>query len=234
MAASFQLFMENIGELPEALRSVGHEVAFLAADDRLRIIPTGVWESVCSDCIICESSCPVLKFDHENKHMTVHQVACKGCGVCVPACPTGALQQRNLRYGAALAETAEALGKELQPPNSCNSCGATGGENIAPEGPAVKVVCASRLDAAMVLDSLAGGYAGVLVVGCLREEMSHANNAPILARHEVETRELMDLLGIDSGRLSVIFEAPGSEAHKLLDATSAFLSSLEACHDRPA
>jgi coenzyme F420-reducing hydrogenase delta subunit/Pyruvate/2-oxoacid:ferredoxin oxidoreductase delta subunit len=225
MAKRFTLLVEDVGQLAAALRQAGHEVHALGPDERLRITPTGVWESVCSDCIICETTCPVLKFDREHKYMTVNQVACKGCGVCVPACPTGALQQRNLRYGQAAAAVASALGKEPAPPNSCNSCVATGGEDVEVEGAVVKVLCSSRFDPGLALEALAGGCQGVLVVGCLREGANFAPNDPILARREREARELLDLLGLPNECLGVVRSAPAEAG--FLEAVGSFLSGLE-------
>lgn len=224
MAEEFVFLVEDVGELPEALRQVGYPVQAIGADQRPRITPTGVWESVCSDCIICEQTCPVLKFDHERKFMTVNQVACKGCGVCVPACPTGALQQKALRYGQATAAVAEALGKEPPAPTSCNSCLATGGEEVEVEAPAVKVICSSRFEAALALEALGGGCRGVLVVGCLRQGGNYAPNEPILARRERETRELLSLLGLSAETLGVVRSAPGEE--DFTRGVAAFLAAL--------
>jgi len=228
MPPAISLLVEEISPaFSDAAKSAGLDVQPLGqeATPFRRIVPTGVWESVCSDCIICETTCPVLRFDRERKFMTVNQVACKGCGVCVPACPTGALQQSSLRYGQAAAELAQALAREVPAPNSCNECEATGGENMSPEGPAVRVICSGRFEPAMALEALSSGCKGVLVAGCLLEGFEHRRNEPILAPKAEMARELMGLLGIDPQRLGVVDLAPGEEG--FMEAVSSFLSGLE-------
>jgi coenzyme F420-reducing hydrogenase delta subunit/Pyruvate/2-oxoacid:ferredoxin oxidoreductase delta subunit len=225
-AAAKKVLVEEIGAFAGAARDAGIEVQHLGPEAPFkRIMPTGVWESVCSDCIICEQTCPMLRFDREHKYMTVNQVACKGCGVCVPACPTGALQQPALRYGLAAAELAHALGKDISSaPNSCNECVATGGENVAPEGPAVKVLCSGRFEPAMALEALNSGCQGVLVTGCLMEGVEFRRNEPILGPKAELAKELMGLLGIDAKRLGLIDSAPGEEG--FMEAVSSFLAGL--------
>jgi coenzyme F420-reducing hydrogenase delta subunit len=98
----------------------------------------------------------------------------------------------------------------------------------------VRILCSSRFDSGLALESLAGGCQGVLVVGCLRGGGQHAPNDPILARRENELRDLMDLLGLPASRLGVVRAAPGAEGEALTEGVRAFIDGLgDGLYDGP-
>jgi len=51
----------------------------------------------CGGCRICEGVCSysALKYDPEQKVMTVNEALCEGCGVCSSACPSGAIKMNH-------------------------------------------------------------------------------------------------------------------------------------------
>jgi len=60
----------------------------------------------CGGCRICEGVCSysALKYDSEEKVMTVNEVLCEGCGACSSACPSGAVKMNHFTKEQTLAQ----------------------------------------------------------------------------------------------------------------------------------
>jgi len=60
----------------------------------------------CGGCRICEGVCSysALKYDPEQKVMTVNEALCEGCGVCSSACPSGAIKMSHFTKEQTLAQ----------------------------------------------------------------------------------------------------------------------------------
>lgn len=56
-------------------------------------------ENRCGGCRICEGLCSysALKYDPEQKVMTINEVLCEGCGACSSACPSDAIKMNHFR-----------------------------------------------------------------------------------------------------------------------------------------
>jgi coenzyme F420-reducing hydrogenase delta subunit/Pyruvate/2-oxoacid:ferredoxin oxidoreductase delta subunit len=178
---------------------------------------TVVTEAFCSDCIICETMCPVLKMDHKRKIMTLNETACKGCGNCIPACPTSALQQRNASYGEIEYDVMDILSnlKEKTPP-SCNYCPIRTGDITGIEGiekNSIRLLCSGRIEPASVINAINAGAGGVFVFGCRFPDFKFENVLPIAEERIKMTEELMAVLGWDKRKLMVKWIALGDESY---------------------
>jgi coenzyme F420-reducing hydrogenase delta subunit/NAD-dependent dihydropyrimidine dehydrogenase PreA subunit len=169
--------------------------------------PTVVTEAFCSDCIICETMCPVLKLDHKRKVMTLNETACKGCGNCIPACPTSALQQRNASYGEIEHDMMKITSsQENKTPISCNYCYIRNGEIQGIENTeksSIRLLCSGRVEPAFILNSIHLGVDGILVFGCRFADYKFENNIPAAEKRIKMAEELLSVLGWDKKRMEV-------------------------------
>lgn len=192
------------------------------------IYNTNVVEDFCSDCILCESACPCLRFSKERKVMTLNEVACKGCGVCVPMCPTSALQQKNLGYGyidSTIHEMLSAPSAEV--PQTCNYCTQRIGEltHVSEKNAVnIRLMCSGRIEASSILESLANGFDGVHVLGCFYKDFRFDVNAISVKKKVEVAKQTMALLGLDSERLRLSMQSVYEPA--IAEGLSAFNSEL--------
>lgn len=208
MKSKVQILTEAVIGISKALGEEDFSYLEIPRQDSIRAtFPTVVTEAFCSDCILCETMCPVLKFDHDRRIMTLKETACKGCGNCIPACPTSALQQRNASYG----EIEQDVKKILSPldgktPMSCNYCAIRNGdierlEQIKKNS--IRLLCSGRVEPSSILNAIHAGIGGVVVFGCRFSDYKFENNLPVAEKRIQMTEELMTVLGWDKKRLNV-------------------------------
>lgn len=169
-----------------------------------RSFPLVVLPAHCSDCTLCEGSCPNLKFDRENKIMVVNSIACRGCGVCMSSCPTGALQQRDSYLGRIEKDISQFLETDREEvPSNCNQCPVVTAEVLPPGNGTnnVRLMCSGRFEPATALDALTKGFQGVVVIGCLYNEFPFERNHFAVEERRELIESLSVLLGLDSGRI---------------------------------
>jgi coenzyme F420-reducing hydrogenase delta subunit len=75
------------------------------------------------------------------------------------------------------------------------------------------VKCTGLVKVSFLLKMFAKGIDGVLVLGCLEEDCRYFNGSKRCAEIIEETREILELAGVDSGRLGfhLISESQGKE-----------------------
>lgn len=65
----------------------------------------------------------------------------------------------------------------------------------------IRVMCSGRITPTFILDALTGGADGVIVSGCHFEDCHYISGSRKAEKVIEETRELMELLGMDRRRL---------------------------------
>jgi len=206
MPKTLVLWHENPGLIEQLAKNHEQELAVKAIPiiPHNRFFANVILSDHCSNCIICEGSCPNLKLNAEKRIMVVNPVACRGCGVCLPSCPTGALQQRNPRIGAIdrkISSIFDAGNNFI--PSTCNQCPVVSSEVPDQTGGScnIRLSCTGRFEPALALDSFAKGFKGILIVGCLYEGFPFEKNRYVIEERIEFTKELMKTLGLDEGRI---------------------------------
>ncbi len=226
------ILVERVEEIRSKFDNATFKLLQIPDPTRLtQTVPTVVTPAFCSDCIICQDMCPLLRYDPANKIMTLHQIACKGCGNCIPTCPTAALEQRNSSWGA----IGELVNKELDPnytsntPTICNYCPVRCGQVISlreeiqknnDNGKSIRMICSGRLEPGFVFETFATGVYGIFLYGCRYDEFKFKNNQPIVEQRIPVVKELMKVLGIDSNRFKM--EMSNLSDPKLFEALKEF------------
>ena len=179
-----------------------------------------VVHNMCVGCGSCEEACPfdvprVMVIRGGARVAVIPEQHCRGCGACVGACPTGAVVSRESMGDLAAASITVV---------ACTRCGL--GSTALPDGvELVSFDCVGRVSAAMILDRLARGSGGVLVLGRHQEICRHRGaEDPAQDRTERAAR-LAELLGLDGRR--VRFEVPAAGPEGPLAEVRRFLARLE-------
>lgn len=179
-------------------------------------------ETRCVGCGTCEEACPfsvarvALRAGGERVAVIATEF-CRGCGVCVGACPSGAITQVGL-------ETA----KLTTPTSRSVHVFACGRSNLKKHpDPSVHVTempCAGRVTVPLLLNAVASGTGGVLVLG-RHQRTCRFDGAEDPVRERVRVaKDLLDLAGIEPGRIR--FEEPAPGPHGPTDAVKSFQAAV--------
>jgi len=179
----------------------------------------------CRGCEDCEVACGLQAIQVVGSPGTriacVDGARCLGCGVCMAVCSSGAILAGDISDAQAEAMLM-AMGdlSDRVVVFSCNwgaysALEAAGVERLsyAPSLRLIRLMCAGRAHAGLILRAFAQGAARVLVLACGHAgdgSMCHYHTGYDQARRSVEqAKGLLDLLGIDAGRLMLAEMQPG-------------------------
>ncbi|OGL39692.1 MAG: hypothetical protein A3C43_05360 [Candidatus Schekmanbacteria bacterium RIFCSPHIGHO2_02_FULL_38_11] len=208
------------------------EIKRQQAHRRLKV--ASVNDDLCIKCEICMKICPFHAvegiFSDESpvlltKPPKVNELVCVNCGQCSAYCPTGAIQAKNYNRESVFAQIEGILKNNFITPKIvtflCLEC-AYAAMDIAGlqklQYPAsilpIGLPCAGKTTMLDILKSFELGADGVLVGGC---QTCHFKNGKELMITQVElTKSVMDLVGIDKGRLD-FFVTAIADSRKFLD-----------------
>ena len=85
----------------------------------------------------------------------------------------------------------------------------------------IKVMCAGRVDPAMVLSAFEKGAEGVMLIGCRDKECRHGQGPEQAGKTEERFRGLMHVLGLESERFARVTVAP-NEKERLFEEMDQF------------
>ena len=176
--------------------------------------------NMCIGCGACEEACPfdvprVMVIRGGARVAHIPEQHCRGCGVCVGACPTGAVVSRESQGDAGAADATVI---------ACTRSGLEAAE--LPEGmELLQFDCVGRVSATMILNRLARGSRGVLVLGRHQQICRHTGAEDPALERACSVAELAELVGLGEGR--VRFEVPAAGSGGPLAAVRAFLADLE-------
>ena len=213
----------------------------LGASPRLPILAT-VDPVRCRGCEDCEEACGLEAMRVVGKDgvrlAQVDAARCLGCGVCMAVCSSGAIMAGDTSDPQAEAMLA-AMGdlSDATVVFSCNWGAYSAVENAGskrlsydPSVRLVRLMCAGRAHAGLILRSFAQGAARVLVLAC--DDQGDASGCHYrsgkdqAAKSVQQTRRLLGLLGIDPERLALAGLRPGDGA--------GFVAAVEALVQAPA
>ena len=89
----------------------------------------------------------------------------------------------------------------------------------------IKIMCAGRVDPSILLYAFEKGVEGVMVIGCKDKECRYGPGPQQTKKTEERMRGLMDLLGLEPERFSVLNYAP-SDTNRLSVDLISFLNSI--------
>lgn len=167
----------------------------------------------CRGCGACEQACPfaVPRVALRKGGLSVAAIdaeACRGCGVCISACPSGAIV--SPRRKATVPAVPDAHG----PKTLVVACGRAGfglphSRPLPDSAALLELPCTGGVSQAVVLDALAAGFDGVLMLG-RHEETCRLNGAEKRPRELAERLDaLCELSGLGAGRVGFCQPEPG-------------------------
>jgi len=165
----------------------------------------------CIGCGACEEACPfsvarVTLRKGGARIALIPEEHCRGCGACLGACPTGAITMPP-GFPELAAEITDAAERVLV--LACSRNNLTGA--LPEDARLVALPCAGRVSLPLLLWSLCGPAAGVLVLG-RHQSTCRFNGAEDPARSRVEhARSLLAAMGFDPDRLRFVEPAPGRD-----------------------
>ncbi|MCP4516508.1 MAG: hydrogenase iron-sulfur subunit [Delftia sp.] len=182
----------------------------------------------CRECDDCVRACGLQAIDmvgaNGGRVAQVDAARCLGCGVCMVACSSGAIvagDTSDAQAEAMLAAMGDLGDKTLV--FGCNwgaysALEAAGVEGLAYDASVrlLRVMCAGRVHAGLILRAFAQGAARVMVLACGHEDEEpgcyYHTGSEQAARSVDQAQQLLTLLGIDPARLALTQLQPGDGA----------------------
>jgi NADPH-dependent glutamate synthase beta subunit-like oxidoreductase/coenzyme F420-reducing hydrogenase delta subunit len=170
-------------------------------------------ETLCRGCGVCEEICDYkairVTYRREGNFVArVEEDMCRGCGACVSLCPTGAIDQDFFSSERIMGRIKEVLKPETQKlPVLMLTCRWSEVLRILPAERRPKVIelmCLGRLSAGDLLRVFELGAAGVLILGCAKEQCHYGFGSRVAEGNLQRLSALLELLGIPADRLRVL------------------------------
>ena len=161
----------------------------------------------CRACGLCEEVCPtdiprIAPRVDGTLAATISAEACEGCGICAGSCPTGAITQPGFEQGE-LAPRAPGKGIVY-------ACARSDFGEDLPEGvELVRVPCVGRVGPEHLVEAMAAGADGALLMCRDRESCPHSVGGIYSEERAVVTSELLALAGLGEGRVDYLRPEPG-------------------------
>ncbi|MBI4230284.1 MAG: hydrogenase iron-sulfur subunit [Planctomycetes bacterium] len=175
----------------------------------------------CRGCAACRAACPfdIPVMEPREGGVSVSRIdpfLCKGCGGCVAHCPTGAATIPGLEDRTYAEEIGSALAGGAWGPAKvvaflCSWSGFAAAElagvrrmALPPGVVPVRIPCAARLSAGLVLEAFSRGADGVVACVCADGECHYLRGNADWAAASASTARLLGLLGIDAARFGTL------------------------------
>jgi len=206
---------------------------------RAAVITVRIDETLCRGCGVCEEICDykAIRIAYQREGIFVARVEeqmCRGCGACVSICPTGAIEQGFFSGERIMGRLEEVLKPEtLELPVLMLAWRWSGILQILPaerRGKVIELMCLGRLAAGDLLRAFELGAAGVLILGCAKEQCHYGFGGRVAEGNLQRLSALLELLGIPPDRLRFLgsTEAGSEELALEVEAFIKGLSSQEA------
>lgn len=185
----------------------------------------------CGDCVdICDYDAPVLIPKGDGMYVArIREDLCRGCGTCVAVCPSSAIEQRyfsDARIERILGAVDEKVVVLSCPWHKAGHARSRLQAFIAD----IKLIfnevpCSGRVSASLVLKAFERHAAGVVVLGCPRNECHFGFGNTHAEKHFRDTRQMLKMLGIPQERFQWFWVKPEHE-DKSIEAISLFLHRI--------
>ena len=220
---------KNIAEsITQGVAAASHALIPLRKQSmKVEAIIAEVDPDLCIGCGACASVCPFKAIDWgPTGFPRVNKAACKGCGLCSVECPVGAMQLKYYKDYQLLPAIQGILDpqhiKSEDPDEpviltiACRWCSYAAADLAGimrlkyPTNTRILLVpCTGRVDFKHIFEAFEKGADGIVVAGCLKEQC-HYVDGNLIAEHRVEeAKKTLKVLGMDPGRLEMIFNSAG-------------------------
>ena len=175
-------------------------------------------EDLCRGCGVCEETCDykairVVYRGDGRFTARVQEDMCRGCGTCVSLCPTAAIDQGFYSSERIMGRIKEVLKREKQElPVLILTCRWSEVLRTLPaetRPQVIELMCLGRLSAGDLLRAFELGAAGVLILGCAKQECHYGFGSRVAEDNLQRLSALLELLGIPEDRLRFVRKPDG-------------------------
>jgi NADPH-dependent glutamate synthase beta subunit-like oxidoreductase/coenzyme F420-reducing hydrogenase delta subunit len=176
-------------------------------------------ERLCRGCGECEEVCgydamQVLYCGDGVFTARVNEDVCRGCGTCVSVCPTNAIEQQYFtreRMGNYIDEAGKSRGTAVFACRWSSWMRSTAGR---PEQEALSVMCTGRVTAGDILNAIARGARGVLIIACDDDECHYGFGKSAAKESVKRAADILSLLGHTENMIGIVdMTASDDESH---------------------